>query len=200
MSETALLRLAPSELASGRPYVEREEKAPPWYDEAALWLWYGVALPLWRGAGGGATAARSVVAMARACEPEMAALDDGALRQQAQALRLAMRRSSFAAAPVARFFAVVREAGGRVLGKRHYDSQLHAGWLLLQGTLAEMATGEGKTFAATLPACAAALAGLPVHVITVNDYLAARDAETMAPLYDFFGLRCGAIVHGMTRE
>jgi len=101
---------------------------------------------------------------------------------------------------VARFFAVVREAGGRVLGKRHYDSQLHAGWLLLQGTLAEMATGEGKTFAATLPACAAALAGLPVHVITVNDYLAARDAEAMAPLYAFFGLRCGAIVHGMTRD
>lgn len=200
MSETALLRLAPRELASGRPYVEREEKAPPWQDELALWLWYGIALPLWRAAGGGASAARRVVAMACACEPEMAALDDAALRQQAQRLRLDMRRSGFGAAPVARFFAVVREAGTRVLGKRHYDSQLHAGWLLLQGTLAEMATGEGKTFAATLPACAAALAGLPVHVITVNDYLAARDAEAMAPLYAFFGLRCGAIVHGMTRE
>jgi len=200
MSETALLRLAPRELASGRPYVEREEKAPPWYDELALWLWYGVALPLWRGAGAGAVSAQRVVSMARACEAEMAALDDAALRRQAQALRLAMRRSGFGAAPVARFFAVVREAGGRVLGKRHYDSQLHAGWLLLQGTLAEMATGEGKTFAATLPACAAALAGLPVHVITVNDYLAARDAESMAPLYAFFGLSCGAIVHGMTRD
>ena len=200
MSETALLRLAPRELASGRPYVEREEKAQPWHDEWVLALWYGVALPLWRAAGGGAAAARSVVALARACESEMAALDDAALRQQAQGLRLAMRRSGFGAAPVARFFAVLREAGQRTLGKRHYDSQLHAGWLLLQGTLAEMATGEGKTFAATLPACAAALVGLPVHVITVNDYLAARDAETMAPLFAFFGLRCGAIVHGMTRE
>ncbi len=72
----------------------------------------------------------------------------------------------------------MREAAGRVLGKRHYDSQLHAGWLLLGGALVEMATGEGKTFAATLPACAAALAGLPVHVITVNDYLAERDARS----------------------
>mgnify|MGYP001080208210 CR=1 FL=1 len=200
MSETALLRLAPRELAPGRPYVEREEKAPPWHDELALSLWYGAALPLWRRAGGGQAAARRVVALARTCEDEMRALDDAALRRQAQALRLEMRRGSFAAEAVARFFAVVREAGARVLGKRHYDSQVHAGWLLLQGTLAEMATGEGKTFAATLPACAAALAGLPVHVITVNDYLAARDAETMAPLYAFFGLRCGAIVHGMTRE
>ena len=200
MSETSLLRLVPSELASGRPYVEREEKAPPWHDELALSLWYGAALPLWRHAGGGRIAARRVVALARACEGEMSALDDAALRRQAQTLRLEMRRSSFAAPAVARFFAVVREAGSRVVGKRHYDSQVHAGWLLLQGTLAEMATGEGKTFAATLPACAAALAGLPVHVITVNDYLAARDAETMAPLYAFFGLRCGAIVHGMTRE
>jgi len=200
MSETALLRLAPGELASGRPYVEREEKTPLWQDELALSLWYRLALPLWRSLGGGTVAARAVVAQARACAAEMAALDDAGLRLRAQRLRVEMRRSGFGAAPVARFFSVVREAGGRVLGKRHYDSQVHAGWLLLQGTLAEMATGEGKTYAATLPACAAALAGLPVHVITVNDYLAARDAETMAPLYAFFGLRCGAIVHGMTRE
>jgi preprotein translocase subunit SecA len=200
MSEAALLRMAPRELASGRPYVEREEKAAAWHDELALALWYGFALPLWRAAGGGAASARSVVARARACEAQMAALDDAALRQLAQGLRHEMRRSGFGAASVARFFAVLREAGERTLGKRHYDSQLHAGWLLLQGTLAEMATGEGKTFAATLPACAAAIVGLPVHVITVNDYLAARDAETMAPLFAFFGLRCGAIVHGMTRE
>ncbi len=200
MSETALLRLAPHELAHGRPYVEREEKAPSWHDELALSLWYGAALPLWRGLGGGQAAPRRVVTMARACEAEFAALDDAALRNQARALRLEMRRSGLGAPAVARFFAVVREAAGRVLGKRHYDSQVHAGWLLLQGTLAEMATGEGKTFAATLPACTAALVGLPVHVITVNDYLAARDAQTMAPLFAFFGLRCAAVVHGMTRE
>ena len=93
----------------------------------------------------------------------------------------------------------MREAAGRVLGQRHYDSQLIAGWWLLGGRLAEMATGEGKTFAATLPACTAALAGLAVHVITVNDYLAARDAQAMDPVYAFFGLRCRAIVHDMSR-
>ena len=93
----------------------------------------------------------------------------------------------------------MREAAGRVLGQRHYDSQLIAGWWLLGGHLAEMATGEGKTLAATLPGCAAALAGLPVHVVTVNDYLAARDAQAMGPLYAFFGLRCSAVVHDMSR-
>jgi preprotein translocase subunit SecA len=84
-----------------------------------------------------------------------------------------------------------------VLGQRHYDTQLIAGWWLLRGMLIEMATGEGKTFAATLPACAAALAGLPVHVITVNDYLASRDAQAMGPLYRYLGLECAAVVHGM---
>jgi preprotein translocase subunit SecA len=114
-------------------------------------------------------------------------------------LRHTLRADGFAPAPVAECFALVREAAGRILGKRHYPTQLGAGWLLLQGTLVEMATGEGKTFAATLPAVTAALAGLPVHVITVNDYLAERDAQTMDPLYEFFGLRCAAIKHDMTR-
>jgi preprotein translocase subunit SecA len=199
MSESTLLRLPPRALASGRPYVERDERAPPWHDELALGLWYGAVWPAWRRLGGGAIQARRVVAMTRTAGPGLTELDDAALRARAQALRIELRRSSFAAEPVARFFAVVREAAGRVLGKRHFDSQVHAAWLLLQGTLAEMATGEGKTFAATLPACAAALVGLPVHVITVNDYLAARDAHAMAPLYAFFGLRCAAVVHGLSR-
>jgi preprotein translocase subunit SecA len=199
MSELAMLGLAPGELASGRPYVEREEHPPQWHDEVALWLWHGAARPAWRAVGGDARSARAVVAITQAAAEELKSLDDASLRQRARALRVDMRRTGFGAIPVARFFAVVREAAGRVIGKRHYDCQVHAGWLLLQGTLAEMATGEGKTFAATLPACAAAMAGLPVHVVTVNDYLAARDAETMAPLYAFFGLRCGAIVHDLTR-
>ena len=101
---------------------------------------------------------------------------------------------------VARAFAIAREAAHRTLGKRHYDTQLEAGWWLMQGVLVEMATGEGKTFAATLPAVTAALAGLPVHVITVNDYLAERDAQAMAPLYEYFGLTVGAVVHGMPQE
>ena len=200
MSETALLRLAPTELASGRPYVERVERPPRWIDEAALGAWYGAAVPLWRRLGGGARDARTVVACARASEAEFQAMDEAALRRSAQRLQRELRRTGMAPAPVARFFALVREVAGRTIGKRHYDCQLHAGWLLLDGALVEMATGEGKTFAATLPACTAALAGLPVHVVTVNDYLAARDAETMGPLYRFFGLRCGAVVHGQSRD
>ena len=139
------------------------------------------------------------VAMVNRHADEFAAATDDELRATGRRCRVELRRLGFARPAVARCFALVREAATRVLGKRHYDSQLQAGAWLLRGLLVEMATGEGKTFAATLPACAAALAGLPVHVITVNDYLAARDAETMAPLYRFFGLRCTAVVHGMSR-
>ncbi|MFG6428858.1 hypothetical protein [Roseateles sp. LYH14W] len=199
MSEALLLRLRPRDLASGRPYAERDERTPAWHDEFALGLWHGWVRPALRPLDIAGAGARKVVRLARALEVEMAALDEQQLRQRAALLRHAMRRSRFGVDAVAAFFALVREVAGRVLGKRHYDSQLHAGWLLLHGSLAEMATGEGKTFAATLPVCAAALVGLPVHVVTVNDYLAARDAEAMAPLYAFFGLRCGAIVHELTR-
>lgn len=94
-------------------------------------------------------------------------------------------------------FAVIRETAGRTLGKRHFDEQLFGGWLMINGMLAEMDTGEGKTLTTTLPACTAALAGIPVHVITANDYLAARDAETMQPLYQRLGLSAGSIVDGM---
>ena len=199
MSEAAILRLASDETARGRPYVERAERTDAWHDELALAAWYGLAQPMWRAIGGPGLRARRVVAQARALDQPLRQIDDDGLKALARGLRVELRRTRFDAASVARCFAVVREAGARVCGKRHYDCQLHAGWLLLQGSLAEMATGEGKTYAATLPACAAALAGLPVHIVTVNDYLAARDAETMAPLYAFFGLRCGAIVHGQSR-
>ena len=200
MSEAMLLQLATRDLANGRPYAERDERAPPWYDAFALAMWHGWVRPTWRAVGGRSRTAERVVAMTRRCEAEMRSLSDEALRAQALASRRQLRREGFVPKPTARLFAIVREAAGRVLGKRHYDCQIHAGWLLLQGALVEMATGEGKTFAATLPACAAALVGLPVHVVTVNDYLAARDAQTMGPLYGFFGLRCAAIVHELTRE
>ena len=94
-------------------------------------------------------------------------------------------------------FAVIREIATRTLGKRHFDVQLFGGWLMINGMLAEMETGEGKTLTTTLPACTAALAGIPVHVITANDYLAARDAETMLPLYRRLGLGGGSVVDGM---
>jgi preprotein translocase subunit SecA len=101
---------------------------------------------------------------------------------------------------VAHLFAVISEVAGRTLGMRHFDSQFMGGWVLLSGMLAEMDTGEGKTLTATLAAGVAALAGIPVHVIGVNDYLTERDAEEMGPLYRFFGLTVGCVTHGLTSE
>ncbi len=97
-------------------------------------------------------------------------------------------------------FAVVREAAGRTLGKRHYDVQLYGGWLMINGMLAEMQTGEGKTLTTSLPACTAALSGIPVHVITANDYLAKRDCEILEPLYQRLGLSASWVIDGMTPE
>jgi preprotein translocase subunit SecA len=112
-----------------------------------------------------------------------------------------VRKAGFtAAAKVAPLFAVISEVAGRTLGMRHFDSQFMGGWVLLSGMLAEMDTGEGKTLTATLAAGVAALAGIPVHVIGVNDYLTERDAEEMGPLYRFFGLTVGCVTHGLTSE
>src|SRR5579885_833609 len=97
-------------------------------------------------------------------------------------------------------FAAVREAAKRTLGQRHFDVQLIGGMVLHQGKIAEMKTGEGKTLVATLPAVLNALAGRGVHVVTVNDYLARRDAEWMGHIYNFLGLSVGVIVHGLTDQ
>jgi preprotein translocase subunit SecA len=94
-------------------------------------------------------------------------------------------------------FAAVREAGKRALGMRHFDSQMVGGVVLHEGKIAEMATGEGKTLVATLPVYLNALSGLGVHVVTVNDYLARRDAEWMGPIYSFLGISVGVVVHGL---
>ena len=96
--------------------------------------------------------------------------------------------------------ALIREMSARTLEMRHYESQLMAGWVLLQGQLAEMETGEGKTLAATLAAATAALAGIPVHVITVNEYLVERDARAMGPLYRALGLSVGFVTQEMEHE
>src|ERR1700746_1116667 len=94
-------------------------------------------------------------------------------------------------------FALAREAGRRFLNMRHFDVQLIGGMVLHDGKIAEMKTGEGKTLVATLPAALNALAGRGVHIVTVNDYLARRDAEWMAPLYKALGLSVGVIVHDL---
>ena len=101
---------------------------------------------------------------------------------------------------IAQAFATIREAAARTLRKRHYDVQLYGGWIMINGMLAEMATGEGKTLTTTLPACTAAMAGIPVHVITANDYLAARDVDIMQPLYQRLGLSAASVIDGMDKH
>ncbi len=111
-----------------------------------------------------------------------------------------LRREGYRRELVAQVFTLVREVADRTVGMRHFDVQLIGGLVLFNGMLAEMETGEGKTLTATLPACTAALAGIPVHIITVNDYLAERDASWMAPIYRALGLSVGTIRHGMDPE
>jgi preprotein translocase subunit SecA len=120
-----------------------------------------------------------------------------AARQTAITLR---REPGFPDLATARAFALIRELSDRVLGKRHFDVQVIGAFAMIKGMLAEMATGEGKTLTATLVAGAAGLAGVPIHVVTVNDYLARRDAELMGPLYRSLGLSVGVVVGGQRAE
>ena len=118
-----------------------------------------------------------------------------ALDDEVAELRQVLRRDGLRMAHVARSFAVIRELAERTLGLRHFDVQMLGGCALLEGMIAEMATGEGKTLTATLAAGTAALAGIPVHVVTVNDYLAARDAAAMGPILAALGFSVGVVVH-----
>ncbi|HYR35386.1 MAG TPA: preprotein translocase subunit SecA [Burkholderiales bacterium] len=115
-------------------------------------------------------------------------------------LRARLRREGFTEELTGAAFALVRAAAERTIGMRHFDVQLVGGWALLQGMVAEMETGEGKTLTATLAAATAALAGRAVHVITVNDYLAERDAAALRPLYEALGLTVGCVKHGIDPE
>ena len=112
-------------------------------------------------------------------------------------VRRRLRREGFTEVLAGAAFALIREAAQQTTGMRHHDVQLVGGWAILQGMLAEMETGEGKTLTCTLPAATAALAGRAVHVITVNDYLAGRDADTMRPVYQALGLTVGCVKQGM---
>ncbi|HWM42767.1 MAG TPA: preprotein translocase subunit SecA [Burkholderiales bacterium] len=124
-------------------------------------------------------------------------IPDAELRTRAAALRPQLRRKGFDDLElVAQAFALVREASVRAAGMRHFDVQLIGGWAMLRGMVAEMDTGEGKTLTATLSAATAALAGRAVHVVTVNDYLAERDAAQMTPVYKLLGLSVGCVKQG----
>ena len=139
---------------------------------------------------------RKVNAIA-AWEPKLAALYDEALRGQTATFKARLEAGETLDELLPEAFATVREAGQRALGMRHFDVQLIGGMVLHDGKIAEMKTGEGKTLVATLPVYLNALAGKGVHVVTVNDYLARRDAEWMGRLYGFLGLTAGIIVHGL---
>lgn len=130
-------------------------------------------------------------------EPKYEAMSDEELREQTQLFRQRIRDGESLEDILPEAFAVCREGGKRFLNMRHYDVQLVGGMVLHEGNIAEMVTGEGKTLVATLPAYLNALEGKGVHVITVNDYLAQRDMEWMAPLYMNLGLTVNAIQSGM---
>ncbi|MFE1603075.1 preprotein translocase subunit SecA [Methylobacterium sp. ID0610] len=140
---------------------------------------------------------RPRVAAINALEPEMEALSDEALRARTDALKAELAAGKSLDDILVPAFATVREAAKRVLGQRHFDVQLIGGMVLHEGGIAEMRTGEGKTLVATLATYLNALAGNGVHVVTVNDYLARRDAEWMGQVYGFLGLSTGIIVHGL---
>ena len=135
-----------------------------------------------------------------ALEPEIQALDDDALRARTQAFRDEIAAGKSVDDLLVPAFATVREAARRALGQRHFDVQLIGGMVLHGGGIAEMKTGEGKTLVATLPTYLNALTGKGVHVVTVNDYLASRDADWMGQVYRFLGLTVGKIVHGMSDD
>jgi preprotein translocase subunit SecA len=135
-----------------------------------------------------------------ALEGELAKLSDEALRARTDEFKKQLAEGASLDDILVPAFATVREAGKRTLGQRHFDVQLIGGMVLHEGRIAEMKTGEGKTLVATLPVYLNALAGRGVHVVTVNDYLAKRDAEWMGQIYKFLGLSVGVIVHGLDDE
>jgi len=135
-----------------------------------------------------------------ALEPGLAALSDEALQGRTAEFREKLAQGASLDDLLPEAFATVREAAKRVLGMRHFDVQLIGGMVLHEGKIAEMKTGEGKTLVATLPVYLNALTGKGVHVVTVNDYLAKRDAEWMGRIYRFLGLSVGVIVHGLTDD
>ncbi len=140
---------------------------------------------------------KAIVQRINALEPVTEALSDDALKQRTRDFRQQVANGAKLDDILPEAFATVREASKRALGLRHFDVQLIGGMILHKGGIAEMRTGEGKTLVATAPVYLNALEGRGVHVITVNDYLASRDAEWMGQVYRFLGLSVGKIVHGL---
>jgi preprotein translocase subunit SecA len=178
---------------AGVAYPEREEPREDLLQRAvtrARYLAGGIRRP--------AEQLAAIVAATDSAAVGLEDLSDTALRGRAGELSSRLRLAGWRELALsAQAFALVREAARRSVGQRHFDVQLMGGWAMLNGMLAEMETGEGKTLSATLAAATAALAGRAVHVITVNDYLAERDSEWMRPIYAALGLDVGCVRQGM---
>ena len=177
-------------------YPQRDDDKPSWLEsfgerlfKAPIDLITGSSLSL-----------KAILPLVESQGRSLTGLSDDELDTRINRLRYQLHRTGTNRRLVASSFALVRELAQRKLGMRHYSTQLLGGWAILKGMVAEMETGEGKTLMATLPACTAALAGIPVHVITVNDYLATRDASWMAPIYAALGLTVGTAVAGMDQQ
>jgi preprotein translocase subunit SecA len=143
---------------------------------------------------------QGVVDQINSLEDSIISLNDEQLAARTPEFRERLAQGETLGSILPEAFATVREAAKRTLGERHYDVQLIGGMVLHQGKIAEMRTGEGKTLVSTLPVYLNALAGKGVHLVTVNDYLAARDAEWMGQIYNFLGLSVGVIVHGLSDD
>lgn len=143
---------------------------------------------------------RKVVDEINAFESEYEALSDAEIQHKTEDFKQALKDGKTLEEILPQAFAVVREAGKRVFGMRHYDVQMIGGMALNEGRISEMRTGEGKTLVATLPVYLNALKGEGVHVITVNDYLAKRDSEWMGQLFEFLGLSTGVILSGQSQQ
>jgi preprotein translocase subunit SecA len=192
MSSSAALRPG---IALGR-YPQREDLRDGWLDRAAASLGGFVRQRAYGRRPGHEEFLASVNNEAR----ELSALTYPQIRERVPELRRRLYSEGLQEELVAHVFALAREIADRLLKMRPFDVQLLGGRVMLEGKVAEMETGEGKTLTATLPACAAALAGIPVHVVTVNDFLVMRDAAWMKPLYAFLGLTVGTITEGMSPE
>ncbi|MEH6556783.1 MAG: DEAD/DEAH box helicase [Oceanicoccus sp.] len=178
-------------------HVERQDRSPSALEHFANKIYGKVSAPV----ASSLTPYQHFVPLVHQQQALIKSVSDKQLSELAAQMRLTLRFEGIDAdEPVAKAFALVREAAGRSVGMSHFDSQIMGGRVLLSGKIAEMATGEGKTLTATLPAATAAMAGLPTHVITANDYLAVRDCQEMLPIYQLLGLSVGSVNQDTDQE
>src|SRR5260221_1937208 len=198
LNDTSLNRSHVSQLEPNAPYADRSPVSSGRIDGRIQHAWGTVAPRLFSG-----LAQRKLARLVHRSESHSAdvrVLSDSALLNAAGDLRSRLALHPYDLEAVAFSFALTREASGRHLGKRHYPVQILGGAAMMRGAVAEMQTGEGKTLTAVLPAIAAGLSNRPVHIITVNEYLARRDAEQLRPVYEALGLTVGLIESGQGPE